>query len=112
MLFAFRYCIIQLIFWYVPYERSIKVEILKRASAGTMESSDAYVEIEPSPTLTVDVESVVRKQFGEKINLAVREVLAECGVTSATVRVVDRGALECVIRARVETAVKRSGGNE
>ena len=55
---------------------------------------------------------MVRKQFGEKINLAVREVLAECGVTSATVRVVDRGALECVIRARVETAVKRSGGNE
>ena len=86
------------------------MEILRRASAGTMESSDAYVEIEPANELSVSIESVVAKQFGDKIDAAVREVLLECGVKSADVRVVDRGALECVIRARVETAVKRSGG--
>ena len=88
------------------------MEILKRASAGTMESSDAYVEIEPSDKLDVSIESVVAKQFGDRIYAAVREVLSECGVKSATVRVVDRGALECVIRARVETAVKRCGGDK
>lgn len=87
------------------------MDILKRASAGTMESSDAYVEIEPANELSINIESVVAKQFGDKIDAAVRDVLAECKVTSAAVRVVDRGALECVIRARVETAVKRSGGN-
>ena len=87
------------------------MDILKRASAGTMESSDAYVEIEPSDRLNVNIESVVIKQFGDKIDAAVRDVLTECGVTSAAVRVVDRGALECVIRARVETAIKRGGGN-
>ena len=87
------------------------MDVLKRASAGTMESSDAYVEIEPSEALTVTVESVVAKQFGEKIDAAVREVLKDCRVNAASVKVVDRGALECVIRARVETAVKRSGGN-
>ena len=87
------------------------MEIMKRASAGTMESSDAYVEIEPSDKLDVSIESVVAKQFGDRIDTAVREVLAECGVESATVRVVDRGALECVIRARVEAAVKRCGGD-
>ena len=87
------------------------MDILKRASAGTMESSDAYVEIEPSDGLNVNIESVVIKQFGDKIDAAVRDVLTECGVTSAAVRVVDRGALECVIRARVETAIKRGGGN-
>ena len=86
------------------------MEVLKRAAAGTMESSDAYVEIEPSGSLSVSIESVVAKQFGDKIDRAVREVLAECGVNGAAVRVVDRGALECVIRARVETAVMRSGG--
>ena len=90
---------------------AIKVDVLKRASAGTMESSDAYVEIEPAEALTVTVESVVAKQFGEKIDAAVRDVLKDCKVRSAAVKVVDRGALECVIRARVETAVKRSGGN-
>ena len=86
------------------------MEILKRASAGTMESSDVYVEIEPAAKLDVEIESVVAKQFGDKIDAAVRDVLSEMGVESASVRVVDRGALECVIRARVETAIKRCGG--
>ena len=88
------------------------MEILRSASAGTMESSDAYVEVEPSPVLDVQIESVVAKQFGDKIDRAVREVLSDCGVTAATVRVIDRGALECVIRARVEVAVARSGGRK
>ena len=40
----------------------------------------------------------------------VNEVLAENGVEKANVRIIDRGALECVIRARVETAVLRGKG--
>ena len=84
--------------------------ILKSATAGTMESSDAYVEIKPDSEINIQIESVVKKQFGEKIECAVREVLSECGVKAASVRVVDRGALECVIRARVETAINRGGG--
>lgn len=84
------------------------MDIIKCASAGTMESSDAYVEIEPSSAgIEISLESVVKKQFGEKIEKTVRQVLEECEVNSALVRVVDRGALECVIRARVETAVSR-----
>ena len=84
------------------------MEIVRSASAGTMESSDAYVEIEPG-TGKVDVrlESVVAQQFGDSIRAVVEEVLAEQGVHDANVRVVDRGALECVLRARVETAVLR-----
>ena len=86
------------------------MEIVKHASAGTMESSDAYVEIEPGAgKLRIQLESVVEAQFGETIEQAVREVLAEHGVDNAEVRVVDRGALECVLRARVETAVLRGG---
>ena len=85
--------------------------IQQRACAGTLESSDAFVEIEPADSgLTVQVESVVEKQFGGAIRAAVFEVLDTLGVQNAQVRVTDRGALECVIRARVETAVRR--GNE
>ena len=83
------------------------MDILRNASAGTMESSDAYVEVEPGTGISVSLESVVANQFGDGIRAVVREVLAECGVENATVRVVDRGALECVIRARVETALMR-----
>ena len=87
------------------------MDILKRASAGTMESSDAYVEIEPGKEgLQIQLESVVLNQFGDAIDKAVREVLAEQGVENANIRVIDRGALECVLRARVETAVIRGKG--
>ena len=84
------------------------MEIRCRASAGTMESSDAYVEIEPGcGAVDVDIQSVVAGQFGQQIESTVRDVLQQCGVDNAVVRVVDRGALECVLRARVETAILR-----
>ncbi len=87
------------------------MSIKKYAFAGTMESSDAYVEIEPCDDgIKIELESVVQKQFGENIKKAVNEVLAEQDIKNAIVRVTDRGALECVIRARVETAVLRGKG--
>ena len=88
------------------------MEIKKLATAGTMESSDAYVEIEPgNGQIQVILESVVAQQFGESIQAAVREVCQENGVENAVIRVVDRGALDCVIRARTETAILRGRGN-
>ena len=84
------------------------MDILYRASAGTMESSDAYVEIAPGENgIRIELESVVQAQFGDAICAAVQDVLRCEGVNNADVRIVDRGALECVIRARVETAVNR-----
>ncbi len=87
------------------------MEIKKIASAGTMESSDVYVEIEPgNGRLDISLESVVKVQYGAAIEATVRDVLQEQGVTDACVRVTDRGALDCVIRARVETAIARGKG--
>ena len=87
-------------------------EIVRAASAGTLESSDAYVEIEPAGQgIEIQLESVVKGQFGESILAAVRETLAGCGVERARVTVADRGALECVLRARVEAAVLRGRGD-
>lgn len=87
-------------------------EIVRSASAGTMESSDVYVEIEPGQAgIEMRLESVVKGQFGPAIEKVVREVLDQCGVENAKVSVRDRGALDCVIRSRVETAVKRGRGN-
>ena len=86
-------------------------EIVKIASAGTLESSDVYVEVEPySGGILVEIESVVKEQFGNAIEAVVREVLEECQVASAKVMISDRGALDCVIRARVETAIVRGKG--
>ena len=87
--------------------------ILRCASAGTLESSDVYVEIAPAENgIEIDLNSVVQAQFGDDILAVVREVLAECNVDSAKLTIQDRGALDCVIRARVETAVVRGKGEE
>ena len=86
-------------------------EIVRRATAGTLESSDAYVELEPGAgEIEIELDSVVEGQFGAQIRRVVAEVLDEQGVGSARVKLVDRGALVCVIRARVETAVARAKG--
>ena len=86
-------------------------EILQRAVAGTLESSDVFVTLEPSETgLEIDVSSVVQNQFGQAILQTVQEVLSELEVEQGKVSIVDRGALDCVIRARVETAVLRGKG--
>lgn len=83
-------------------------DIVRKASAGTIESSDAYVEIEPGQnSIDLQLESVVEQQFGQEIKTAINDVLKQYGVNNARIRVIDRGALDCVIRARVETAVLR-----
>jgi citrate lyase subunit gamma (acyl carrier protein) len=86
-------------------------KIVKKAYAGTIESSDVYVELEPNDAgLDIQIESVVLNQFGDAIREVVIEVLEQFEVKNANVKIVDRGALDCVIRARVEAAVKRGEG--
>ena len=84
------------------------MKIVRSAAAGTMESSDVYVQVSPAGQgIQLQLESVVAQQFGDSIRALVMEVLEEHGVESASVRIMDRGALDCVIRARVETALLR-----
>lgn len=82
-------------------------DIVRRAVAGTLESSDAYVELEPGEGIELEIDSVVMNRFGEAIRRCVSEVLEEQGIQNVKMRLVDRGALDCVIRARVETAILR-----
>ncbi|MDD3251124.1 MAG: citrate lyase acyl carrier protein [Lachnospiraceae bacterium] len=83
--------------------------VQKSAVAGTLESSDAQVTVEPgSGTLELIVESNVIHQFGRQIRKTVLDVLERLEVTDAKVVVVDKGALDCTLKARVECAVYRS----
>ena len=82
--------------------------IKKRASAGTMESSDVYVELEPSEDGNrISLQSAVLGQFGDSIRASVEDVLAKFNVQNAKLNIIDQGALDCVLRARVETAIRR-----
>ena len=87
------------------------MEIKKAAVAGTMESSDCMVAIRPGDgSVDIELESDVKVMFGQSILATIQDTLAGLGVTSAEVEVRDRGALDCVIRARVECAVCRAAG--
>ena len=86
-------------------------KILHSATAGTLESSDVFVTLEPADSgVEIEIDSVVQNQFGDSIRQTVEEVLQDLQVENAKLSVVDRGALDCVIRARVETAVLRGKG--
>jgi len=86
------------------------MEIKKTGLAGTLESSDAQVSIEPSNAgIRLTVQSSVMNQYGKQIKATVLQTLENLGVENAKVNVVDKGALDCTIKARVECAVFRSG---
>ncbi len=84
------------------------MEILKSAAAGTLESSDCMVTVEPGEGIRLELTSSVMNQYGRQIKAAVLETLDRLDVKNANVTVVDKGALECTLKARVECAVFRS----
>ena len=73
------------------------MELKKPAVAGTMESSDIMVTLRPNENggIEIDIQTI-------------REVLADFGVENAVVAVVDKGALDFVIRARMQCAICRA----
>ncbi|WP_456295853.1 citrate lyase acyl carrier protein [Vibrio sp. AK197] len=86
------------------------MKIIQPAFAGTLESSDLQVRIAPNPDGAIDIalDSSVQKQFGTAIEQLVRDVLSNMGVESAVLEIEDKGALDCVIKARVQAAVMRA----
>ena len=85
--------------------------IEKSAVAGTLESSDAQVTVEPSEGgIQLEISSSVMNQYGRQIKATVLETLERLDVKNGRVTVVDKGALDCTLKARVECAVFRSCG--
>lgn len=84
------------------------MQITKAAVAGTLESSDAQVRIAPANTLEIELNSSVGKQFGDDILATIHDVLKHFKVSNAQVIVEDKGALDCVLRARLKAALLRA----
>nr|WP_319389845.1 citrate lyase acyl carrier protein [uncultured Cohaesibacter sp.] len=90
------------------------MQIIQEALAGTLESSDLFVRVSPSEgALELILNSEVQNQFGDQIKKVVEATLAKLGVLEgATVIIEDKGALDCVIEARVEAALLRAAGDK
>ncbi len=93
-------------------EVSHTMQIKSSAAAGTMESGDILIEIEPSEKQDVEVilKSSVANEFGKQIVKTIQNAVSEYGLEYATVNAVDKGALDCTIRARVVAACQRATG--
>lgn len=87
------------------------MQIEKAAVAGTLESSDCMVTVEDGDgNIDLVLESTVIHQYGNQIRHVVLDTLENLGVQNIKIKIVDKGALDCTIRARVEAAVYRSAG--
>lgn len=86
------------------------MEIKDIGSAGTMESSDIMVTIKQNPKkgIVIELDSSVEQQFGAQIKKVITESLRELEIEDALVTAVDKGALDCAIKARVYAAAYRA----
>lgn len=89
------------------------MEILEKAISGTTESSDILITVESNnkDEISVDLESDVKKQYGERIIEVITNTAKNLGISSVKITAVDSGALDCTISARTLNALQRSLGN-
>lgn len=79
------------------------------AVAGTLESNDILITISGigGSANSVSLSSIVINQFGPAIRAVIDQCLEASGLLGVEVTVQDKGALECTIKARMETAIAR-----
>ena len=70
--------------------------IEKSAMAGTLESSNAHVTVEPGEGLEVNISSSVLNQYGRQIEATVLVTLERLDVKNGKVTIIDKGALDCI----------------
>lgn len=87
---------------------------IENSHAGTFESGDILIQLFPPEKdgIEIDLESSVSRQFGEQIKRVISDTLNECGISDVRVKAVDKGALDCTIKARVTAAAVRATGKD
>ncbi|MFD1672078.1 citrate lyase acyl carrier protein [Agrilactobacillus yilanensis] len=88
----------------------MNVELKHQAIAGTTESSDIQIMIEPNTNegIEIQLDSSVQFQFGKQIKLVIMDTLEKLDITQAYVKATDQGALDCTVKARTLTAAFRA----
>ncbi len=86
------------------------MEIKKNAIAGSLESNDVLVSAFPNDEgkVNIELQSIVYKQFSEQILQSVQEMIDKFEITSGEFKIVDKGALDYTIKARMETVIVRA----
>jgi len=71
--------------------------------------SDCYVELEllPYGGIEIELKSKVKDLYGESIKRLANEILEDFGIKNARLNIDDSGALDFVLAARIEAAIKK-----
>lgn len=88
------------------------MKAIKNSIAGTLESSDIQIIIEPMENdgIEIELKSSVEKQFGKQIRKVINSTLEALEMSNVKVVATDKGALDCTIKARVQCAAFRAAG--
>ncbi|TCL38768.1 citrate lyase subunit gamma (acyl carrier protein) [Anaerospora hongkongensis] len=88
------------------------VQLLRPAQAGTLESNDIMITVAPGEAgsgMVLELDSIVMPQYGAAIRQTIAETVAKQSVVDIYIKAVDRGALDCTIRARLLAVLARAG---
>ena len=83
------------------------MDIQKKSTAGTLESCDCFVMVQPHGSLEIRLDSVVEKRYGDYLYQIIRQTIEELDVHRGLFMITDRGALDYCVKARITTAVNR-----
>ncbi|MBR7046168.1 MAG: citrate lyase acyl carrier protein [Lachnospiraceae bacterium] len=87
------------------------MKIEKPGMAGTLESSDCLVTVEPGEgRIDFELDSAVINQYGNQIRKVAMQTLKNLEIDDIRLKIVDKGALDCTLKARIEGAVYRAVG--
>jgi len=86
------------------------MKVVNSAHAGTLESSDVYIQVNPinEDIVEIELESSVEELYGEMIEELTKETLKQMEVSYVHIKIQDKGALDLVIKARLQSAVLRA----
>lgn len=82
------------------------------AHAGTLESSDLFVRVVPieGEGVEIELESTVYEIYADAIKESILKSAKALKATGIKIMVQDKGALDYVIKARVQAAILRAYG--
>jgi citrate lyase subunit gamma (acyl carrier protein) len=84
--------------------------LAKSATAGFEEKNDALVTVTPGQTgsgIVINLKSSVQRQYGKHIVEVIKKTVTAAGFADVVLDVIDKGAWDYTMEARVEGALER-----
>ena len=80
---------------------------MKVGIAGSVESNDVLITVQPADKLIIEITSIVDAFFHDQIEKVIIDTLNELNIKNIKVTCQDKGALDYTIKARLVTAIAR-----